>query len=59
MNEMVKQNIPINFLYDKVWSLVDTKAVDRLLFENQEVVERNRKLWDESQLTNTGLMRLF
>jgi proline iminopeptidase len=56
MNEMVKQDMPINRLYEKVWSLVDTKTVDRLLFENQEVAQQNRKLWDESQLTNTGLM---
>lgn len=56
MNEMLRQDIPINILYDKVWSLVDIKTVDRLLFEKQEVAEQNRKLWEESQLTNTGLM---
>ena len=56
INEMVRQDIPINMLYEKVWSLVDTETVDRLLFESQEVAGQNRKLWKESQLTNTGLM---
>jgi proline iminopeptidase len=56
MNELLKQNLPISSLYDQVWSLVDTKTVDRLLFQNQTIALQNRKLWEESQLTNTGLM---
>ncbi|WHX98149.1 alpha/beta fold hydrolase [Neobacillus sp. DY30] len=56
INELLKQNLPINILYEKVWNLVDTKTVDRLLFQNQSIASQNRKLWSESQLTNTGLM---
>lgn len=56
MNELLKQNLPINSLYEKVWNLVDTKTVDRLLFQNQNIALQNRKLWEESKLTNTGLM---
>jgi proline iminopeptidase len=56
INELLKQNLPINSLYEKVWNLVDTKTVDRLLFQNQTIADQNRKLWGESKLTNTGLM---
>lgn len=56
MNELLKQNLPINLLYEKVWNLVDTKTVDSLLFQNQTIAIQNRKLWEESKLTNTGLM---
>jgi proline iminopeptidase len=56
INELLKQNLPINSLYQKVWNIVDTKTVDRLLFQNQTIAQQNRKLWGESKLTNTGLM---
>jgi proline iminopeptidase len=56
MNELLKQNLLINSLYEKVWILVDPKTVDRLLFQNQNIAKQNRKLWEESKLTNTGLM---
>ncbi|MDF2789661.1 MAG: hypothetical protein K0S80_2759 [Neobacillus sp.] len=56
MNELVKQNLHINRLYEKVWNLVDTKTVDRLLFQKQDIAIQNRKLWEESKLSNTGLM---
>jgi proline iminopeptidase len=56
LNNLLKQNLPINHLYDKVWNLVDTNTVDRLLFVDQKIAEQNRKRWEESKLTNTGLM---
>lgn len=56
MNDLLKQNLPITSLYENVWNLVDTKTVDRLLFQNQTIATQNRKLWEESKLTNTGLM---
>lgn len=59
INELLKQNLPISSLYDKVWKLVDTTTVDRLLFQNQNKALQNRKLWEESKLTNTGLMAKF
>jgi proline iminopeptidase len=56
VNNLLKENLPINHLYEKVWNLVDTSTVDRLLFENQKIAEQNRKRWEESKLTNSGLM---
>ncbi len=42
--------------YDQLWNLVDTKAIDQLLFEDQNIAQKNRRLWEESQLSNTGDM---
>jgi proline iminopeptidase len=56
MNDLLKQNLPINSLYEEVWNLVDTKTVDRFLFHNPNIALQNRELWKESKLTNTGLM---
>ncbi|TKJ02070.1 alpha/beta hydrolase, partial [Bacillus cereus] len=51
-----KSEIPLKERYNQVWSIVDTKAVDRLLFKNEEFAKLNRSLWEESQLSNTGKM---
>lgn len=40
----------------RVWELVDREMVDRLLFANPGVARLNRRLWEESGLTNTGDM---
>jgi proline iminopeptidase len=40
----------------RVWETVDESTVDRFLFEDQGVAARNRALWRESGLTNSGLM---
>lgn len=52
------QQLPISLKekYDMVWSIADTKAVDRLLFHNEQYAQHNRSLWEESGLTNTGQM---
>lgn len=52
------QQIPISLKekYDMVWSIVDTTTVDRLLFHDEQYAKHNRSLWEESGLTNTGLM---
>ncbi|MGG2095079.1 alpha/beta fold hydrolase [Bacillus sp. S13(2024)] len=52
------QRLPISLKekYDMVWSIVDTKTVDRLLFHDEKYAKHNRSLWEESGLTNTGLM---
>ncbi|WP_260858669.1 alpha/beta fold hydrolase [Fictibacillus phosphorivorans] len=42
--------------WNKVWSLVDSDTVDSFLFEDKLIAKRNRKLWQESGLINTGLM---
>jgi proline iminopeptidase len=41
---------------EKVWGRVDTATVDRFLFEDAEVARRNRAMWKESGLRNTGDM---
>ncbi|HET6871757.1 MAG TPA: alpha/beta fold hydrolase [Sporolactobacillaceae bacterium] len=46
----------IDELYDRVGEMVDTDVVDRLLFENQDCAKKNRDLWEESGLDNTGFM---
>jgi proline iminopeptidase len=53
---ILKENKSIEEKYNQVWSIVDTKTVDRFLFEDQRIAELNRKLWEESGLRNTGLM---
>jgi proline iminopeptidase len=53
---ILKENKSIEEKYNEVWSIVDTKTVNRFLFEDQSVAELNRKLWEESGLTNTGIM---
>lgn len=40
----------------RVWDLVDTATVDRLLFHQAEAARLNRRLWQESNLPNTGAM---
>lgn len=40
----------------EVWSLADTTTVDRFLFHQPEAARRNRQLWQESGLANTGAM---
>lgn len=40
----------------RVWEMVDTVTVDRLLFHNAEAARLNRRLWRESNLPNTGAM---
>ncbi|MGZ3456941.1 MAG: alpha/beta fold hydrolase [Archangium sp.] len=41
---------------EKVWGVVDSATVDRFLFEDQDVARRNREMWKQSGLVNTGDM---
>src|SRR5438552_1123686 len=41
---------------DRVWKLVDSATVDRLLFHRAEAAALNRRSWAESKLGNSGLM---
>ena len=52
------QQFPISLKekYDMVWSIVDTITVDRLLFHDEQDAKQNRSLWEESGLTNPGVM---
>ncbi|QTC41599.1 alpha/beta fold hydrolase [Bacillus sp. V3] len=51
-----QEGLALDEIYNQVWALVDSETVDLLLFENQDVASKNRALWEESKLTNTGLM---
>ena len=42
--------------WEEIWSVVDAETVDRLLFHRPDAAERNRRLWEESGLRNTGEM---
>lgn len=53
---ILKENKSIEEKYNEVWSIVDIKTVDQLLFEDQSVAEQNRLLWNKSGLQNTGQM---
>jgi proline iminopeptidase len=39
-----------------VWALADRAGVDRFLFHNQSAAALNRKLWEQSGLSNSGRM---
>ncbi len=41
---------------EKVWGRVDSATVDRFLFEDPALARRNRAMWKESGLRNTGDM---
>jgi proline iminopeptidase len=56
VREIAQSNEPLEKRYDRIWSIVDAKTVDRLLFHNQKAAQLNRRLWDESGLRNTGQM---
>ncbi len=59
LEKIERETLKKNSLKEKwinVWSLVDSDTVDRFLFQNQLIAKRNRKLWQESGLNNTGLM---
>ena len=56
IREIQKEDAPAGARLEKVWNTVDTDTVDRLLFHEPENAKRNRKLWRESGLVNTGDM---
>lgn len=56
IQQLIETDLPIEAATERAWSLVDSEAVDRLLFVSQEHARRNRRMWQESGLTNTGDM---
>jgi len=40
----------------RIWGSVDVETVDKFLFHNSDFAKKNRALWGESKLINTGLM---
>lgn len=53
---ILKQPLPPTEQLEKVWTTVDSDTVDLFLFQNQVAAKRNRQLWRESGLVNTGDM---
>lgn len=43
-------------IHDRIWELAGPDTVDLLLFEDQVIASKNRLLWEESRLNNTGFM---
>lgn len=41
---------------EDVWALADSELVDRFLFEDLKLAKYNRRLWENSGLSNTGKM---
>lgn len=56
ISKLQHEGLSIEDLYNRIWALVEPETVDLLLFENQEIARKNRAMWKESQLINTGLM---
>ncbi|MBN3554593.1 alpha/beta hydrolase [Fictibacillus nanhaiensis] len=56
MEKILSQNLSIKEKWENVWSLADSEVVDRFLFEDQKVAKCNRRLWENSGLSNTGKM---
>ncbi|MED1865285.1 alpha/beta hydrolase [Fictibacillus nanhaiensis] len=56
IEKVLKQNISLKAKWERVWALADSKLVDRFLFENAKVADYNRRLWEESGLSNTGTL---
>jgi proline iminopeptidase len=56
IKEIISKPDSLDDRLSKVWDTVDSKTVDRFLFQNSEMARRNRRLWEKSGLINTGLM---
>ena len=56
INNIINSDKTIEEKYAKIWELADIETIDRLLFRNIELAKMTRKLWEESGLTNSGLM---
>jgi proline iminopeptidase len=47
MQDVLNKGLNIDETYNKFWELVDSKSVDLLLFQNQDISKKNRKMWEE------------
>jgi len=56
IERILKDTITIEEKFFKVWNSCTVDIVDKFLFVNSENAKKNRQLWDESNLTNTGLL---
>lgn len=56
IGNILKDTIPVQQKLSNIWNASNTEMVDKFLFLNPENAKKNRQLWKESKLTNTGLM---
>ena len=56
IENILKDTIPVQQKLSNIWNASNTEMVDKFLFLNLENAKKNRQLWKESNLTNTGLM---
>ncbi|SIT82958.1 alpha/beta fold hydrolase [Pontibacter indicus] len=56
IEQILQDSTSIEDKYGKVWNLSSSNVVDRFLFLNPELAQKNRQMWQESKLKNTGLM---
>jgi proline iminopeptidase len=56
IDNIIKSEISLQEKYHQVWNIADQATVDKFLFKNQKIAEKNRTMWEESKLINTGLM---
>lgn len=56
INAIVNSKIDIEEQCSRIWAIVSTETVDKLLFKNQKFAKINRTMWTESGLVNTGHM---
>lgn len=56
IEKILRDTTALNDKYGRVWDLSSSDLVDRFLFVNPAHAKKNRELWKESKLVNTGLM---
>ncbi|PHR11935.1 MAG: proline iminopeptidase [Aequorivita sp.] len=56
IDTILQQNTPIEEKLSKIWNTSNINQVDSFLFVNPANAKTNRQFWNESKLTNTGLM---
>ncbi len=56
IREIINEPKPADERLANVWDIVKTETVDRFLFHDPEMAVVNRRMWEESNLVNTGLM---
>jgi proline iminopeptidase len=53
---LIDSDLPLDAKHAQAWEIADTETVDRLLFVDPTNARRNRSMWEESGLLNTGEM---
>ncbi|GAA4301077.1 alpha/beta hydrolase [Nibribacter koreensis] len=56
IEKVLKDTTSLTQKYNRVWGLANVATVDKFLFVDAAKAQFNRQLWQESKLTNTGLM---